>query len=296
LSHIVNHAIIIHISARRRWFALGPGWAVVAAALTAALQYTPLAGGETSRMWLLQVGLLWLLADPILGTIWHVLIDQDMLRQLRRLAWQSNVVEEPALPYVTRQSPAYRLLLWRAALRSQVGSGWQTLLILSVAALALAGWLNRWALAWVAVSLVLALWLGQHNSQRGHRQQIAQSVGMYLLPYLAGVVVFHSISLGSVLLGVSYWIVYLGCLRLWAGQIRGASLLVFGQAAAALLLLALVKPLAAVTVILSIVFALLLRNDAEQHSPARWEQWASAVQPFLLASLLISAGAMGGIG
>lgn len=294
MPEMINHTFTIELTPRRNRTALGPGWAVLASFLVAGvLRFEP-DFWAFNAAGLMKLLLLWLLADPVVGTIWQIVVEQGFWREFQQALRQSRPASLPLLPYTHPHTTAYRASVWLATWRSLTGNGRQTMMILPVAALGLAAVLGRAAIFYVIVSLLLAGWLGRELPAADlPRRRFWASVAMFLLPYLTGLAVFGAVAKAPALVGVCYWLVHLGILRLDAGREAGNRLVVVGQAVAAILLLALLKPVAAVIVALSTVFTLLLRLQIQ---PEQKQRLAAEVTPFVLIGLLVAAAMAGGIG
>lgn len=297
MPEFINHTLSIQLTPRRNWTALGPGWAVLASFLVAgALRFEP-------DFWVLNAPqmvkllLLWLLADPVLGTIWQMTVERGFWYKFQQ-TWRSfRAGKLPLLPYTQPRTAAYRASVRLATWQSLSDYGSQTVTVLLLVALGLGAVLGRAATGYVVASLLLAGWLGQQRPPfTGPGRVFWVSVATFLLPYTAGLAVFGAALQAPALLGGCYWLVYLGILRLSVGEKWGEPPVILGQAVAAILLLALFKPVAAVIVALSTVFTLLLRLQIQSETPEQKQNLAAAVTPFALIGLLVATVMAGGIG
>lgn len=294
MSEFINHTFSIHLTPRRNWAALGPGWAVLASFLVAGvLRFEPDFWALNTPS-IVKLLLLWLLADPVLGTIWQIVVEQGFRREFQQIRRRSHAGKLPVLPYTQPHTTAYQASIRLATWQSLTGNRPQTILILLLVA-----WVLAIALGWAAVgfagaSLLLAGRLGQQEPAGHSPGRIFQaSVATFLLPYAAGLAVFGAGAKAPALVGVCYWLVYLGILRLSVGHKWAEPLVIFGQATAAILMLALLKPVAAVIVALSTVFTLLLRL---QIRPEQKQSLVAGITPLALIGLLVAAAMAGGIG
>ncbi|MFQ5575707.1 MAG: hypothetical protein ACE5G8_01830 [Anaerolineae bacterium] len=287
----VNHTLIIRIIPRRLWLALGPGWAVLGGVLASGGLRFEANFWALNGALLVKAALLWLLADPVLGTLWHLMVERGAWRRLYRGMYLERPGVKPLFPYTTRYSMGYRLSALAAALRAHNDGLWQTFLLLAVMALVLAALLGRPVMLYAGVSILLAVWAGRpQRVPASAGPQFWQSVATFLLPYLAALNLAGGVPRAGLLVGVCYWVVYLGSLRLAAGRNSGARPVIVGQAVAAGLLFALVEPVAATAVSLAAVFGLMRYLQA---GPNRAVGWADSIHPFLLSGLLIAAFLLG---
>lgn len=272
----------------RSLLSLGPGWAALAGALAGGI---PAWNAPT----LLQLLLLWLLVDPMLGSVWQVVVPQQLWQQLAHPELPHLAPAGFALPYAQPDSAAGRLALWlsryrqwwREAYWPAAGSGVLTALLAGGLALLLGALLSP-ALLWLVLLALALIGLAGFVAPGGGR---LASVVQFLLPWGMGLLLFPDSSQLALLLGGCYWAVYLGGLRLLGGHARADWLFVLGQIAAIGLLLALkLLPGAAIAGVL-LAAQLLLRTASD--NPA---QWLGRAQPYLTASVLAAALSLGGWG
>lgn len=280
----VNCTLTLRFIPHRSWLALGPGWAALAGVLASG-------GFHFEAEVLLKAGLLWLLADPILGTIWHLVAEQGIWRRLGQAPPSGASPLKLRLPYVVKDSAGYKLsIFWTNLRTSENGQGY-TLLITLFLALLISAILGGLIVSFVIVSVLLAFVIGLTGYGEG--QQFWQSLATFLLPYLAGLIVMGQLPLQAVALGYVYWVIYLSTLRLRAGKSRGAWLVIIGQGVAAGLFFSLTLPLAATVLTLAVMFSLLLWVQAKMQStqPEIW--YAEHVKPYLLVGLFAAAVSLG---
>ena len=260
---------------------LGPGWAVLAGALASG-------GFRFEAEVLFKVGLLWLLADPILGTVWHLLTDCGLWRQLTQTRPPEAKPLRPLFPYVAKDSAGYRLLVFTAHLRALENGQGYTLLIALFLAVLLTIILGQPVVLFTLTSILVAFGLGDRVQGRG----LLQSLATFLFPYLTALRVMDALSPEALVLGWVYWVVQLGLLRLLAGKMGGGWLVIGGQGVAAGLLFGLKMPLAATVLTLSTLFSLLLRLQAKAQN-TRPELYAVHLKPYLLVGLFVVAVSLG---
>ena len=248
-----GHTLNFTLTRSRPWLSLGPGWAALAGALsTGALEATPVA--------LLRLLSLWLLVDPILGTLWHLLVRQGLGRHVTQASLPPASPRGFALPYAQTESMAGRGLLllrryrawWQESFWPESGNK-VTALSLNLALASLIGLFLGPAIFWLTLLAVgLTLWAGQRplnlTAPGGGR---VEALLQFLLPWLMGSLLGAALTPPGLALAICYSATYLGGLRI-LGQHRQADRLFFlGQLAAMLLLLAMrVLPGAAVLSVL----------------------------------------------
>ncbi|RME47254.1 MAG: hypothetical protein D6796_07895 [Caldilineae bacterium] len=245
-----------------------------------------------NRAALLLLAMLWLLFDPLLGTVWHFLLDRQLARRLTDAARRPKGAVRPLLPYTAKGSAGYRLSAAAAALREHDGE-WQTLLLLTLIAGGVAFWLGPVAGVCALLSLGLAIWVAGRPAPHSASAHLWHSVSLLLLPYAATLGVLGNVTGNALLPALGYGVVHWGNLQRAAGEPGGERAIMLGQGAMAAYLFAAVHPLAALVVSLGGVFTLLANRQPAGEPPA---DKAQRIQPFLLAGLLAAAMAVGGGG
>ena len=282
LSQFTGHTLSLRLIPNRVWLALGPGWAALAGVL---------ASGQFrfEADILFEVALLWLLADPILGTIWHLLADRDLWGRLARAELLPGARVRRWLPYTARGSASYQASVLLANLSALPGGEGYTLLITALLAFTIGLVLGAPFVLYAVISVTLA-GITQGHIVQGELRRLLQSVALFLLPFGAGLQAMKNFPLYALLFGGTYWVIYIGVSHLLAGRERGARLVVLGQGVAALLLFSLGKPLVATPLALATVFALLLRQQAQVQAVAAAPVWyAQRLRPFLWLGLFTAA-------
>lgn len=269
---------------------MGPGWAALAGAL---------AGGYMgfNIIIILQLVALWLLVDPILGTLWELSVQQGLWRHVTRAKLPASPGHGFSLPYAQPHTPAGKLVLlvrsyglwWTQDYWPEFGGQVVTFGVGLVLALLL-GLLFNSTIFWLVVlaaGLTILAGLTPPNlaSSGGGR---LQSVVQFLLPWLIGVFTGPAATLVALLVGGCYWGVYLGGLRMLGGHRRAEMLFFWGQTAVILVLLALqLLPGAAILGVL-LLAQLLVKSkfgDAAKFLPT--------VQLYLVLSVLIAGLSLG---
>src|SRR5262245_64967082 len=100
-----GHSFNLSFSPARRWLKLGPAWAALAGVISAGVFPLDLAT-------VVRVVSLWLLVDPLLGTLWELSGPQGLWRRL----YQAQLPASPrygfALPYAQPGSVAGTFSVW----------------------------------------------------------------------------------------------------------------------------------------------------------------------------------------
>ena len=306
----MSHTITLKLIFSKNRFTPGPGWAVLGSLLASGSLRFEADFFTLNAPWLLKFGLLWLLVDPVLGTLWRLVVEQSVWRNLMRLSAAKTATVKPALPYTAPNSLAYRLSSLIAFLRQQEDEQWQTSLLLPLVALGLAMALGWQVVLYTALTLLTIFWLGSKTpAEIPLAKPFWQSVVGFLLPYVIGLNLMGGFEQGALLPGLGYWAALFGILLLSAGRSSAAKVVIIGQASIALLLFALIKPIAAASAGAAAGFSLLLWLNAKQTQPptppniSLAENAHSSTPPLphslsllLLLSFLIAALSLGGVG
>lgn len=298
MSELINHTLTIRFIPRRSWLALGPGWAALAAFLAAGTLQFDLDFWAINAVKFTQLALFWILADPLLGSLWHLVVEEGVWRRLKHEARSTSLPVKPVLPYTARHTAGHRLSAMVAALKAQNDSQWQTVLLLAGLTLVLAALLGKIALLYVTLSIALALFIGKQPLTVDEPwRRFWASIALFLLPYLTGLLLFQSTERNALLLGLCYWIAHLGSLRLLAHRPLGDRLTIFGQIVASVFLFAITKPIAATVVALSAIFTIWFRlSVTEAGNDFEPQRLALEIRPLLLVGLLVAAATLGGMG
>jgi hypothetical protein len=268
------------------------------------------AGGfSLSPETLLNLLLVWLLADPLLGVIWD-LGAGSALAPAGRGIWgrllQPDLPQVAApvlrLPYTQAGSPGYRLAQrlgqarrwWRETLRPEAGTETASLAAALVLALLLGAVLGRSVLALIAISIAFS-WLCALAEKRepgathfgkwvapkiGDAPGAAadksgpavwRALGEFTIPWLMGASVMGRVSGTVILLALCYTVAYFGLIR----PARGFGLAAAGQATAAVLLAGLRYPLAAGAAAILLLPQWGLRTLEQLGRQPPWPAWRS---------------------
>lgn len=302
----IGHITRLRLYPIRPLWSLGAGWAAVCGGLAAA-------GFPLSLVTLLNLALVWFLADPILGVVWDVGVGSAHHGGIwRRLVDAGLPDAAPAvglLPYTQAGSPGYRLAnrlgrlrrWWRDTLRPEAGREVATLVAGLVLAILLGVILGRYVLILALVSVLLS-WLAMLSEKRDaagdtrHTEgtTLWRALGQFGVPWLIGVAAMGGPSQAAALLGICYTITFFGLIR----PTRSFRLIGAGQATAALLLAGLRQPMAAgaAAVLLMPQWGLYTwtaqLSEASGDQVAGWDRYLRYAQPFILVSMLIAALAL----
>lgn len=287
-----GHSVNVSISLARTWLSLGPGWAALAGALS-----TGQAGFELPL--LLQLAGLWLLADPVLGTLWELAVGQGLWRRFV----QAQLPPPPSrgfyLPYAQPGSAAGRVVLrwrqvqawWREAFWPQGADAVTAFGISLILALLISFFLGPIIFGLTLLAIALTLFAGQTQpdltTTGGGR---LQSIVQFLLPWLMGSLLWPAPAWPGLGLALCFWAIYLGGLRMQGDHARAEIVFFLGQASTIGLLLALrLLPGAALLSVLLIAQRLILLKFNE---PA---EFLAKAQPYLVVGIIVTGIALGSL-
>ncbi len=287
-----GYTLKITLSPSRAWLSLGPGWAALAGVLASG--FLPL-----SFMTLVQVVSLWILVDPILGTLWEFVVQQELWRQIVHAQLPAAPARGFLIPYAQPGSAAGRLVLrargyrlwWQQTYWPAFGDKLVTVGLGIIIALFI-GYTLHPSIFWltalsVGLTLVAGLSSPELSRPGGGR---TQSVVQFLLPWGMGMVLFPNPALASLGPAFCFWAVYLGGLRMLGGHRRAGWLYFLGQVAVILLLLALQHfPGAAIVAALFVAQRLIKTTFSE---PANF---LGKAQPYLVIALLVAGISFGSV-
>jgi hypothetical protein len=284
-----GHTLKFRLLLSQGWLSLGPGWAAVAGALSTGQ-------GNFNQLWQL-VGL-WLLADPLLGVLWDLAVQQRLWQRLAKAQLPPPPRYGFSLPYAQPGSPGGQFVLyvrryrlwWQEDFWPQFGDQAATFIFSAFLALAIAALLRPaiFGLTMLAIIFILfaAFKPASLTSTGGGRLQTAVQL---FLPWLMGILLWSNLAFFPLALAVCYGAVYLGGLRMLGRHHRAEWLFFGGQMAAVLLLLGLrLLPGAAAGAIL--LAAQLLLKAQSNHETAAFLQKA---QPYLIVGALAASGSLG---
>lgn len=287
-----GHSLNVSISLSRTWLSLGPGWAALAGALS-----TGQAGFELHL--LLRLAGLWLLVDPVLGTLWELAVEQGLWRRFVQAQLPSPPPRGFYLPYAQPGSLAGHVVLrwrqvrvwWRESFWPQVADGVTAFGLSLVLALLISVFLSPIIFGLTLLTIALTLFAGQTQpdltTTGGGR---LQSIVQLLLPWLMGSLLWPAPALPGLGLALCFWAIYLGGLRMQGDHAHAQILFFLGQAGAIGLLLALrLLPGAAMLSVLLIAQRLILLNFYEP------VEFLAKAQPYLVVGIIVTGVALGSL-
>ena len=284
-----GYALNISLSWNRPWLSLGPGWAALAGAVVAG--FPDLNAGTFSSLLLL-----WLLADPLLGTVWDLFVNQGLWREVIQAQLPPPPSRGFLVPYAQPESIAGRMVVrirrykqWLHEDSKGVRAQLTTILLATTLALLAGLYLHR-AIFWLVFLAIGLTWiaaLSPYNLAAPGGGRL-QSVVQFLLPWNMGLILWQQPSLVGMLIGIAYWIVYLGGLRMLGNHYRSCWLFFGGQLVIALLLLGL-HHLVAAAVVTVLLLAQMIVYKA-YHCPL---DFLSRVQRYIVFEIVVVALAVG---
>lgn len=285
-----GHTLTFTLSRSGAWLSLGPGWAAIAGALSTGY-------ADFNLMLLLRLVSLWLLVDPVLGTLWELSARQKLWHKVRQAQLPPAPAEGFYLPYAQPGTLAGRLVLqgrryqlwWREIYWPQFGEQVVAFGLGLILALIIAVFLGPAIFGLVVLALGLIILTGQNppglKVAAGRRWQ---SAAQFLLPWLMGLFLWSGPTFLGLALAFCFWSVYLGGVRMVDHHPRAGLLFFMGQVGALLLLLAWrLLPGAALFSVL-LVTQRLIKSACP--CPA---EFLSKAQPYLVLSLLVAALSVG---
>jgi hypothetical protein len=291
----------------RSFWSLGSGWAAVGGGLAAS-------GLVLSPETLLDLLVVWFLADPILGVVWDLGFgyaasspQPGMWQRLLSPGLPELAPPVRLLPYTRVGSPGYRLAHRLGQLRRWWGTTFRDqqrdVAALAVAlglALLVGTILGRTVLALVLASVILS-WLASAAQDRAGQatdhaavRSLWHSLGEFGIPWLMGAAALGKVTWPIILLGTCYTITYFA-LTQPAHHFR---LLAASQVTAALLLFALRHPqmAGALAILLMPQWAAYVwtnfpspSGSGSMANATPLNTYAHYLQPFMIFSILMAA-------
>ena len=285
-----GHTFKFTISLSRSWLSVGPGWAALAGVLAGGT-------GQIGLTELLQLFSLWLLVDPILGTLWELSVQQGLWRKIWEAELPAPTKTGFYLPYTQAGSSGERFIVnlrryqvwWRAHYWPQNGDGATAFGLGTILALLISFFLNPtifW-LTLMALGLIMLAGLGRADLTTASGGRL-QSIVQLLLPWAIGASLWSALTPLSLLLSLAFWVTYLGGLRMLGNHHQADILFWLGQITVIALLLALrLLPGAAV------VAAMFVAQRLVKTKFTQPETFLPKVQPYLIVSLLVAGFFLG---
>jgi len=290
LQQSIGHTINFLFVRSRSWLSLGPGWAALAGLLS-----TGQAGLNSSTV--LHVVGLWVLVDPLLGTLWALSVEQGLWRHVARAQLPAPPRMRFTLPYAQPDSLAGQMVLlarryrlwWSEQPRPELGPQITTfgaaLVLACLLGLTLRPALFGLVVLAVVLTVIAGLTVSDLAATGGGR---LQSLVQFLLPWLMGVILTTTPNLVVLLLALCFWIVYLGALRM-SGQHHRAEWLYFGGQLAATLLLVGIGLMPG-TILLGVLLLAQLLLKTKFPLPA---DFLPKVQLYLIAAVIVAGLSVG---
>lgn len=292
MSRPFGHTISFTLSLARPWLSLGPGWAALAGALSTGHR-------EASLVTLLQLVSLWLLVDPLLGTLWDQLVQQGLWRRVAQAQLPPPALSGFSLPYAQSGSLAGRLVIllrryqvwWQERYWPERGDDFVAAGLSLILALLLSLFLGS-TIFWLTVlSIGLIFWAGQRpadlSAPDGGRWP---TLIQFFLPWLMGCLLWSTLNPLSLALSICLSSVYLGGLRMLGNHQSADRLFFLGQLAALLLLLGL--RLLPGTAILSVLLVAQWLVKAKYNQPV---DLLPRLQPYLVLGVLVVGLSIGSL-
>lgn len=297
-----GHVVQLRVRLRAPIWHLGAGWAALGGAIASGVL------GERDAPLLVRVGVLllvWLLADPVMGTLWELgTSPHGVWTQLwRAVGNRDQGAPLILLPYTQIGSPAWQLanwlgrrrVWWRTAFWPQSGEAFITICSLLPVALITGALLNPAVLTLVCVAVVLAwlatLWQGRMSIHTRHypwRLTVASAWSQFGIPWMIGCAATGISSWLGVILGVCLTFSYMGLLR----QPTWQPAVLAGPLAGLVIVLSLRQVLvAAVILVLLIAYGGLLFSRRPDEAPCA--QFLSGLHLFGLGIMLIVSFTVG---
>lgn len=292
MSPLLGPTLTFSLARSRTWLSLGPAWAGLAGALSSG-------AGQFDLTHLLSLLGLWLLVDPILGTLWELAVTDGLWRDIDQARLPAPPRRGFFLPYVQPGTPGARLVLhlrryqrwwqtdyWPERNHQIVTFGWGAGLALSLSLL-----LSRPIFWLTLLALALICLAGQTPSDLSdtHGGRL-QSIVHFLLPWAMGATLWAELTPLTLLLTICGWATYLGALRM-LGRHQRADLLFWGGQVAALLLLLGLRSLLG-TAILAVLLAGQYRLKARFNQPV---EFLARLQPQLITAMVVAGLALGSL-
>ena len=281
-----------NLSLSKSWLSMGAGWAAVAGAISAG--WPELTGGSV-----LQLISLWLLVDPILGTLWALAVQQVIWRRVTQAQLPHPARRGFLLPYAQPNSKGGQFVIlvrryqvwWQQSYWPAHGSQAITFGLGVLLALLIGLALGPTIFWLVLLSIGLTTIAGQYPTRLALRHGgRLPSVVQLLLPWLMGAALWSTPPLFSLILAVCFWTVYLGGLRILGGHLRAEWLFFGGQAVAIILLLGLRLLPGAAILSLCLLVTQLLKHNFDQ--PV---EWLTKAQPYLVIAMITAGGVVGSL-
>lgn len=293
-----GHIVQLWVRLRAPIWHLGAGWAALSGGIASGILW------ENGAPLLTRIGiilLIWLLADPVLGTLWELgATPRGVWTQLWRATnGVSHSTSLILLPYTQTGSPAWQLAnwlgrrsaWWRTTFWPQNGEAFITICSLLPVALIIGALLNPAALTLVCAAVVLAWLAGWWHkgtpipaSRYSWRLTVANAWGQFGIPWMIGYAATSKPSWLGITLGICLTLSYMGLLRqpMWRPAVLA------GQLAVLTIVLSVrqVLAIAGITVLLVAQGGLLSTKKPNEEPNA---QFLTGLHLFVLGVMLIAS-------
>jgi len=297
-----GHIVQLWVRLRTPIWHVGAGWAALSGAIASGILW------EDGAPPLTRIGtvlLIWLLADPLLGTLWELgATPRGVWTQLWRAASDADHnVPLILLPYTQTGSPAWQVAnwlgrqnaWWRTTFWPQSSEAFITVSSLLPVSLLVGALLNSAALTLVCAAMVLAwlvaLWHKEilpSTSSHPWRSTVASAWGQFGIPWMIGCAATNKSSWLSITLGICLTFSYMGLLRqpMWQPAVLAGQLAVL----AILLGVRQVLALAGITMLLIAQGGLLFTRRPNE---APNKQFLTGLHLFVLGIMLVASFTVG---
>ena len=234
------------------------------------------------------------LADPLWGTLWHLIAERDWFASSNSL--QAQEASLAALPYTTPGSPSYRAFSWlnqkrawwRAVFWPRLGRALLGLVVALPLTLILAVVLGQRVIILTVAALAIMM-LGLLRARRRSVPPLSLRAILEMgFAWLVGHAAFGPLTLWSFLLAGLYTVAYHSCLKLATNSERHWPLLLkVSQVIVITILVFLREPVVAGVVALMLLPQMLLQPFLGRGEVRLW--YLRRTYPFLMAGMLLAA-------
>lgn len=229
-----GHLLYLKLSRRHGWLNFGPGWVLLAGALTGS--YTKL----FTPTYLLSLGLLWLVVDLLLGTQWHIIVSERLWHRLASATLPAPLTSGFNLPYAQAEAPAGRLVFqirrYQAWWHSPHWPGDELLTyLLTVMLTLLISWGLHPAIGWLTLLTISLIALSSVVEAISINRAALQTMVQLLLPWSMGCLLASALQPMTLGVGMAYGVMMFGALLMLQRYKWGGWLFYGGQMGAILL-------------------------------------------------------------
>ncbi|MEM7344581.1 MAG: hypothetical protein AAF485_10085 [Chloroflexota bacterium] len=284
-----GHTVTLQFSLAQSWLRLGPVWAVIAGALA-----TGSLGWRVEDI--VRLVTVWILVDPLLGTIWSLWVDQQSDEASTAPLQPAPSQQGFMLPYTQPGSRAERFVLGVRSYQDEWQSGywpvsrerWVTLGVPIFLALLIAFflhpiifWLTLLGIGCIFISGISSV---STNALSVHKAWLQATV-QFLLPWGIGTLAWGSLTSLGLTIGFCYWLSYIGGLGVFSGRQNAEYLLLGGQLIAVGVMVASGFILGSLLICLTLFIQWRLYQQSDQ--------LLRTIQYFLIGSVLLAGFALG---